>query len=150
VLYLLLEEMTDQHIKEVLLAFFILMQSGARGCAQRTLRVTLARFAQSDCPADSNADEVNLDLHPLNASPQLRAASRLSRLFLVCQITAALPALIIRHEYSPPAHQSSQPSRQSSPLVGPWGSRTGRQGHVLGPCVSCHDRQEDAAELALP
>jgi hypothetical protein len=29
VLYLLLEEMTDQHIKEVLLAFVILMQSGA-------------------------------------------------------------------------------------------------------------------------
>ena len=29
VLYLLLEEMTDQHIKEVLLAFFVLMQSGA-------------------------------------------------------------------------------------------------------------------------
>ena len=33
VLYLLLEEMTDQHIKEVLLAFVILMQAGApSGC----------------------------------------------------------------------------------------------------------------------
>ena len=52
VLYLLLEEMTDQHIKEVLLAFFVLMQSGALRL-QHAVWAASARFSHSR-PVDSS------------------------------------------------------------------------------------------------